>query len=238
MPLEVCHVICRMPPASWQSLLGRSCLLVLLSSPFWIKWMRLTLKRVMSKQHSFYVTFVVLTFWWVRYPFVEIPAGPPRCWVCFPFYPFYLNSFCTKGWSQRLLLWGIHHSCSWKWSKRTPASMINPGCGWNLRLHSETCCNEQRSHMVFPVFPGAGAILAIYLQHRLHRRLMVLTGSQLYQLSGDTNVSTNGQMVPYCSLEMKWNGKSMFFSPHINLKFIFISPHTIFLNLLKIQQYV
>lgn len=154
MPLEVCHVICRMPPASWQSLLGRSCLLVLLSSPFWIKWMRLTLKRVMSKQHSFYVTFVVLTFWWVRYPFVEIPAGPPRCWVCFPFYPFYLNSFCTKGWSQRLLLWGIHHSCSWKWSKRTPASMINPGCEtWGFTVRHAVMSREVTWFFLFFLVP-------------------------------------------------------------------------------------
>lgn len=94
----MCHVICRMPPSSWQSPLGRSRLSALLSSLLWIKWMRLTLKRMMSKQHSFHVTFVALTFWWVWDPFVEILTRPSGCWVCLPFYSFILTlSMLTKG---------------------------------------------------------------------------------------------------------------------------------------------
>lgn len=118
----MCHVICRIPPSSWQSPLGRSRLSALLSSPLWIKWMRLILKRVMSKQHSFHVTFVLLTFWWVWDSFVVILTRPLGCWVCLPYYCFTLTlSTLKKRPSQRLLLWWILHNYSWKWSKWTPA---------------------------------------------------------------------------------------------------------------------
>lgn len=73
----------------------------------------------MSKQRSFHVTSVAMTFWWVRDPFVKTLARPSGSWARSPFCP--ISFPANKGWSQRLLFGWILRICSWKWSKWTPS---------------------------------------------------------------------------------------------------------------------
>lgn len=147
---------CLPPPDSQFSggLVSLHCYLLHYETNGW-DWL---LKKVMSKQHSFHVTFVALTVWWVRDPFVEIPTSPSECWVCLPFYPFIQTlSTLTKGevkgkWTPspwRILLWMKLEGFTVR-----PAIISREGTWFFLVL-------EQ-----------------FYLQHRLHRRLIVPTASR------------------------------------------------------------
>lgn len=139
-------------------------------------------KEVMWKQQSFHVTFLMLTFWWVWSPFVEILTRPSGCCVCLAFYAFIQNCFHTnKGWSQRLLLWWILYNCSWEWSKWTPAPwqilLWENLEGFTVRhtiMSREACCFL----VLEKIWPRISNI---------NHRLLVPTASPSYQLPRDTN---------------------------------------------------